>query len=270
MIEMSVIRVEKQNQPYTMILNDSIRDSSLSWKARGILCYLLSLPDDWQLYMEELESHATDGETALRSGIEELERGGYISKRQLRDTGTGQISGYEYVVTEAPVGRKPTSVKPKCGKSRTTNNELTKNELKDLKISPTTKEVFGETEPDSDFDVIPEKIKAKQKTTDPRSSHPAIQAVREVMNKYPPVAAYDIVIEVLENKPDKTVMQACYREWLERGYNPMSLKWLTDWYVNGMPQRAGGNVSKRGMTAADVAAYFGATLPVAAKRIGDS
>jgi len=135
---MSIIRVIKKHQPYTMILNDSIRDETLSWKAKGILCYLLSLPDDWRIYITELVSHAPDGETALRSGLSELEQQGYLTKVQVRDE-AGKIAGYEYNVTEIPaisqktifgktISGKPKSGKPKSGKPSTTNNDNTNNE----------------------------------------------------------------------------------------------------------------------------------------------
>jgi len=136
---MTIIRVHEKNQPYTMILNESIRDDRLTWKARGILVYLLSMPNDWTIYITELEKHAKEGETALRNGMKELESLGYIRKEQLRDE-AGKIAGYEYVVYETPqlnnqsetISRKPTcgkatSGKPTCGKSTTTNNELTNN-----------------------------------------------------------------------------------------------------------------------------------------------
>ncbi len=35
---------------------------------------------------------------------------------------------------------------------------------------------------------------------------------------------------------DITKLVRCYKAWLGRGFNPNGLGWLTDWYVNGIPQ----------------------------------
>ncbi len=57
---MGIIRVEK-NRNYSVINNTGLRDERLSWKAKGILAYILTLPDDWVFYREELATHAKMG-----------------------------------------------------------------------------------------------------------------------------------------------------------------------------------------------------------------
>ena len=42
---MSVFRVEKNNN-YTVMANYHLRDKGLSFKAKGLLSYMLSLPED--------------------------------------------------------------------------------------------------------------------------------------------------------------------------------------------------------------------------------
>jgi hypothetical protein len=60
-----------------------IEDGRLSWKAKGILAYMLSLPDDKKrLYLLELEDASVDFEISTRSGIKELLKYKYIYRRK--------------------------------------------------------------------------------------------------------------------------------------------------------------------------------------------
>ena len=43
-----IIRAARPHQNYTVVHNELIEDSQLTWKARGILVYLLSKPDHWR------------------------------------------------------------------------------------------------------------------------------------------------------------------------------------------------------------------------------
>ena len=43
---MATFRVNKDKN-YTTINNTGLKDKRLSWKAKGILAYILTLPDDW-------------------------------------------------------------------------------------------------------------------------------------------------------------------------------------------------------------------------------
>lgn len=98
---MATFRVYKESGNFVTVHKDFIHDSNISWKAKGILLYLLSRPDDWQIYETELEQHSTDGLSGLKSGIKELEEIGYIQRNRKRDK-SGRLNGYEYLVYEQP------------------------------------------------------------------------------------------------------------------------------------------------------------------------
>ena len=66
---MPIIRADKANENYTQISNTCIYDKRLSGMAKAILLYMLSRPDDWQFYEEEIAAHFSDGISAVRSGI---------------------------------------------------------------------------------------------------------------------------------------------------------------------------------------------------------
>ncbi|MCP4262800.1 MAG: hypothetical protein GY774_35625 [Planctomycetes bacterium] len=93
--------VKNKNHPFVMVSKDIIHDARLSWKAKAILIYFLSRPDNWQIYEKEILQHSTDGISATRSAIQELIKQGYIHRRQLRTN--GKFGAYEYIVLESPL-----------------------------------------------------------------------------------------------------------------------------------------------------------------------
>lgn len=100
MAETYFIRHSKQRD-YTVMNNTFLRDNNLSWKAKGLFAYILSLPEDWKIYLSELQTHATDGETSLRSAIKELTDNGYIVQKRLKDD-KGRWASYVYQIIENP------------------------------------------------------------------------------------------------------------------------------------------------------------------------
>ena len=76
---------------------------------------------------------------------------------------------------------------------------------------------------------------ARKSIKDPRTDHPAIQAVKSITNKLPSKTIYDEVIETLGDQPDTEKLNNCFKTWVLRGYNPTNLTWLTEWYDRGIP-----------------------------------
>lgn len=147
-----ILRNEKRSRDYTVIANQVLRNEALSWKARGILAYLLSMPDDWQIYLNDLVKRAPEGIDSLRSGIKELEALGYITKEQARDE-KGKITGYEYVVHETPkpvvtIHGKTIHGKTISGKTISGKSDATKYLLNKIPTEPNTKETNTPTAPD--------------------------------------------------------------------------------------------------------------------------
>jgi len=60
-------------------------NTALSWKAKGILSYLLSRPPNWEMSTTDLARRSSDGMDAVRSGIAELELAGYIVRGREND-----------------------------------------------------------------------------------------------------------------------------------------------------------------------------------------
>jgi hypothetical protein len=92
----TIFRIAKQERDFTIVSNATLRDATLSWRARGLLAYLLSLPTDWEVSFTHLEKQASEGRTALRSALGELEAGGYV-RRQRLNTDDGQFRWVTFV-----------------------------------------------------------------------------------------------------------------------------------------------------------------------------
>ena len=71
---------QHRKENFTILDNTCIRDSNLSWKAKGVHTYLMSLPDDWKIHISEIVNHSCDGKAALYSAIQMLEHYGDIKK----------------------------------------------------------------------------------------------------------------------------------------------------------------------------------------------
>ncbi|ETO40012.1 hypothetical protein B808_1121 [Fructilactobacillus florum 8D] len=91
---------------FTSADNKLVRDERLSWKARGIFIYLFSQSENWEFYETEVMNHATDGRTSLRSGLAELEKYGYLVRKQLKND-KGKFSGWEWIIDDIPMLQKP-------------------------------------------------------------------------------------------------------------------------------------------------------------------
>ncbi|ARX67490.1 DnaD domain protein [Bacillus thuringiensis] len=103
---MGIIRVKKDSN-YSVINNTALKDERLSWKAKGILAYALTLPDDWTFHISELARHAKDGEDSLRTGFKELKELGYVKRYPVRDGNTKKITRWDTEIYETPQRNMP-------------------------------------------------------------------------------------------------------------------------------------------------------------------
>lgn len=101
---MAFLRKEHKEN-YTCISNDVFR-SDLSLKARGMLCTMLSLPDDWEFSENGLQAILKDGQTSVRSAIKELEAAGFLSRTRERDE-SGRMGKCVWIVCDYPRFENP-------------------------------------------------------------------------------------------------------------------------------------------------------------------
>ena len=95
---MAVFRVEK-SRGYTVMSNHHLRNKELSLKAKGLLSQMLSLPEDWDYTLAGLSHINRESIDAIRTAVWELEKAGYITRRQGRDE-KGKMAAIEYTIYE--------------------------------------------------------------------------------------------------------------------------------------------------------------------------
>lgn len=98
----SIIRVQKHTSRYTVIDNTGLNDRRLSLKSRGLLGFLLTKPDDWEISVAGIVSSGPDGKDSVQAALKELERFGYAEYRTVRGE-HGRLGGKKWVVFERSI-----------------------------------------------------------------------------------------------------------------------------------------------------------------------
>ena len=128
---MAIVRVIKdKSNPYVMLNKTCLHDNQLSWKAKGLHSYLLSLPDNWKIYTEDLKNRSKDGKDAIRTALNELIELGYVKRTHSKDKETGKFTGgYDYEVYEIPLKIEDSRDKenPISGKTDIGKNPMSEN-----------------------------------------------------------------------------------------------------------------------------------------------
>lgn len=103
---------------YTQIPNAWLRDSRLSFKARGLLSLVMSHSRGWSLTLGQLARENQEGKDAIRSAIAELEELGYLSREQINENGRfgevvwttndpSALPPADYPLSENPLSENP-------------------------------------------------------------------------------------------------------------------------------------------------------------------
>lgn len=87
---------------FVMIDRAAVDDSKISFRAKGILHYLLSKPQDWRPTIADIQAHGTEGRDAIEAAIKELKEAGYA--QTVTEAGSnGRFSDRRIVVSENPI-----------------------------------------------------------------------------------------------------------------------------------------------------------------------
>lgn len=175
MRESKVFRVQKVPSSFVLLDKRFLFDETLSFKAKGMLALMLSMPDDWSFYQGWLQNKSKDGEVSVRTGIEELEEAGYLVRRKLQDEG-GKFVGMEVLVYETSQKlalqenqtetRFSSSGFSSSGKPSPTKNDSTKNEVTknfNMSESPSAPPTSANTQiPDEDYTAFVEEYNKRR------------------------------------------------------------------------------------------------------------
>ena len=96
---MSVFKIEK-NKNYTVLSNYHLRDKKLSYKAKGLSSFMLSLPEDWDYSLNGLCAISKEGRDGIRSILKELQEHHYLEIEKTR--GDKGYFEYNYLIYEIP------------------------------------------------------------------------------------------------------------------------------------------------------------------------
>lgn len=96
---------QEKLKDFTIIRNSIFKDTSLSAKAKGVACQLLSLPPTWDYSVRGLVTRFSDGEASIRSALSELEEAGYLRREQNREE--GKFGKSVYIITDMLKSEKP-------------------------------------------------------------------------------------------------------------------------------------------------------------------
>ena len=96
----TIFRVKKTNN-FFVLSRFVAQDERLSLEARGLLIFLLSMPDDWVVCIGHLVKISPAKRDKIRRILKELIEFNYIQKKEMRSE-EGRYSNPEYVVYEFP------------------------------------------------------------------------------------------------------------------------------------------------------------------------
>ena len=132
---MAIIRTKREHN-YTVVSNKVYDKNQLSWQAMGLLGYLLTKPDNWQVMVAELVNVTKDtkkptGREGVYNIINELKEKGFISVRKNSDGST------DYTVYDEPI-QQSNQENPNQGKpNQAEPNQAEPNQAEPNQAEPT-------------------------------------------------------------------------------------------------------------------------------------
>jgi hypothetical protein len=87
---------EQEKSDYELYI-EVVNDCSLSFKAKGVFCYLLSLPKDLSIHHSLAVKRSFDGISSIKSSFIELVKHGYLVMEKIRNE-KGQMVDTRYVI----------------------------------------------------------------------------------------------------------------------------------------------------------------------------
>lgn len=152
---MTLCHVKRKNS-FVVIDKKIVMDKNLSWKAKGILLYAFSRPEDWSFYKQEMISHSSDGEKSFDSGIKELEKYGYLHRKVIQDE-KKRLNGWEWFFYEEPIS------KDEFKKSFRNPHFVVDGVLSSTpKRSPTNKDIYTKTEKNTNTETTTSSFSVKE------------------------------------------------------------------------------------------------------------
>ena len=92
-------RKSGRNQQFTVVYQEVAQHKTMSMEARGLLLFMLSLPDDWEYHKSWIKDQCPNwGREKLSKILKELEQKGYLIRTSRQDQKTGKMLGWDWEV----------------------------------------------------------------------------------------------------------------------------------------------------------------------------
>ena len=101
-----ILKIKQHSKSFVIIDKRPLHNPAMSLKAKGLLAYLLTLPDNWVVVVNELGNRFPDGRYAIAAALKELRAHGHATLEVVRDD-RGRIIGKEYHIHERPMKNEP-------------------------------------------------------------------------------------------------------------------------------------------------------------------
>jgi len=111
---MATIRVNHKSS-FTVISNALINDSRLDYKDVGLLVYLLSKPDNWEVSTAHLQTIKKSGRDAIHASLNAIIKAGYATRK------TNPRGGWDYEIFEQSNTENPNTENPNTENPNTEN-----------------------------------------------------------------------------------------------------------------------------------------------------
>jgi len=139
-----IIRQHRRENPFVQIDKGIINNDKISWKAKGLMLYLLGQKEGWMFFTSEIIKHSKDGRDSTEAGLAELEKNGYLVRTRTRNE-KGMFESCEWNIYEIPLEigdpstngfstrGKPTRGKPASNNNNSNNNKSNKDDEEIIK-----------------------------------------------------------------------------------------------------------------------------------------
>ena len=176
---------DKEN-PFLVINNHCFKNDRLSLKAKGFLCFIFSLPDDWSFSISGISVLVGESKKSVYKIIQELIDNGYCTKSQKKEA--GKFCNIEYEFFEIPFNKdnEPFSQNPLSGfthseKGTQLNNNIINNSI-EVNIYDDEEEEKGSINRNTRFakEMKRRSTKKKTKTTDRSITNEFSRSIRTI------------------------------------------------------------------------------------------
>lgn len=82
---MTLVRIHRHQGGFVTIANSTMRDERLSFRARGLLAYLLSHEDGFVTSIKQIIESSREGREAIAAALREIEAAGYLDRPRQQD-----------------------------------------------------------------------------------------------------------------------------------------------------------------------------------------